>query len=99
MSPSIYKCDIINIKKLNKDELPDIKKGDILVYNQENRIIVHRVNKILKTNDEIVIRTKGDNNDSVDSWQVKEDQIIGIIKFKIKYLGMPTVALNELLNG
>lgn len=99
MSPSIDKGDIVIVEKLNKDELPDIKKGDILVYNQENRIIVHRVNKILKTNDEIVIRTKGDNNDSVDSWQVKEDQIIGIVKFKIKYFGMPTVALNELLNG
>ena len=74
-----------------------IKKGDILVYNHENKIIVHRV--IKKINGEnISFKTKGDYNNAKDSWIVKQDDVIGIVKFRIRWVGMPTVALNELLN-
>lgn len=98
MSPKIDKGDVVIVKKLKDSELYDIKKGDILVYNHDDRIIVHRVNKIINSNGQINFRTKGDNNSTADSWQVNEDDVIGIVKFKIKYIGMPTVALNELLN-
>ena len=41
--------------------------------------------------------TKGDNLKSNDPLKVKEEQIIGIIKFTIPKLGYPSVWLYELL--
>ncbi len=99
MSPNIAKGDVVIVKKLQGTELYNIEEGDILVYNHDNKIIVHRVVKITNTDGELSFKTKGDNNNTSDSWQVKEDEVIGIVKFKIKYIGMPTVALNELLSG
>jgi len=98
MSPKIQKGDIVILRKVKKSELRTIKKGDVLVHNHDNKIIVHRVVEILDTNGKFNFITKGDHNDTKDSWVIKEDEVIGIVKLKIKYLGMPTVALNELLN-
>lgn len=98
MSPKIEKGDIVILKKVKKYELNEIKKGDVLVHNHDDKIIVHRVVEILNVNGQINFITKGDNNDTKDSWVIKEDEVIGVVKLKIKYLGMPTVALNELLN-
>lgn len=99
MYPKIEKGDIIVLRRVKKVELHKIKKGDILVHNHDNKIIVHRVIKIIKNDDKINFVTKGDNNNAKDSWVIKEDEVIGIVKFRIRWLGMPTVALNELLNN
>lgn len=98
MSPKIEKGDIVILKRIKVLELGEIKKGDILVHNHDNKIIVHRVVKILNVNGKINFITKGDHNDTKDSWVIKESEVIGVVKLKIKWLGMPTVALNELLN-
>ena len=99
MSPKIEKGDIVILKKVKKSELKTINKGDVLVYNHDDKIIVHRVVEILNANGQTSFITKGDNNDTKDSWVIKEDEVIGTVKLKIKYLGMPTVALNELSNN
>lgn len=98
MSPKIEKGDVVIVKKVAKNKLYTIKKGDVLVYNHDNRIIVHRVVKIIKVKGKINFMTKGDNNNANDSWVIKENEIIGITEFRIKWIGMPTVALNELIN-
>lgn len=98
MSPNIEKGDIVVLKAIKLSELSEIKKGDVLVHKHDNKIIVHRVVKILNANGKTNFITKGDHNDTKDSWVIKESEVIGVVKFKIKWLGMPTVALNELLN-
>lgn len=98
MSPKIEKGDIIILKSVKNFEIDKLKKGDVLVYNQDNKIIVHRIVKIFKVNNKKKFITKGDHNDTKDSWIVKEEDVIGVVKFRIKWIGMPTVALNELLN-
>ena len=40
--------------------------------------------------------TKGDNNNSPDSKEVIEDQLIGKVIFKIKYIGYPAIWFNLL---
>ena len=96
MSPRIEKGDVVIIKSVNDKSL--IKKGDILVYNHDNKIIVHRVIKKIVSDDKVSFMTKGDYNNAKDSWVVKESDVIGIVEFRIRWIGMPTVALNELLN-
>lgn len=90
--------DVVIVRKSKKSEIANIKKGTILVYNHDKKIIVHRIVKINNNNGKISFITKGDNNNANDSWTVNEDDVIGTTKFKIKYIGMPTVMLNDLLS-
>lgn len=98
MSPAIEKGDVIILKSMKNEEARKIKKGDVLVYNHDNKIIVHRVIKKSNNGETISFKTKGDYNNAKDSWTVKQEDVIGIVKFRIRWIGMPTVALNELLN-
>ena len=98
MSPAIEKGDVIILKGMKNEEARKIKKGDVLVYNHDNKIIVHRVIKKSNNGKTISFKTKGDYNNTKDSWTVKQEDVIGIVKFRIRWVGMPTVALNELLN-
>lgn len=98
MSPAIEKGDVIILKGMKNEEVRKIKKGDVLVYNHDNKIIVHRVIKKSNNGKTISFKTKGDYNNAKDSWTVKQEDVIGIVKFRIRWVGMPTVALNELLN-
>lgn len=98
MSPAIEKGDVIVLKSMKNEEARKIKKGDVLVYNHDNKIIVHRVIKKSNNGETISFKTKGDYNNAKDSWTVKQEDVIGIVKFRIRWGGMPTVALNELLN-
>lgn len=95
MSPNIDKGDIVIIKKVDASK---VEKGDILAYNHNGKMIVHRVVKIMVVENKFYFITKGDSNNSNDAYIVNEEQVVGITSFRIKYLGMPTVALNELLN-
>lgn len=98
MSPAIEKGDVIILKGMKNEEARKIKKGDVLVYNHDNKTIVHRVIKKSNNGKTISFKTKGDYNNTKDSWTVKQEDVIGIVKFRIRWVGMPTVALNELLN-
>lgn len=77
----------------------DIDKGDIIAYKHDDVVLVHRV--IEKTTDSygIYYRTKGDNNKEPDNWLIKEEEIIGTCKLRIKYIGWPTIKLNQWLTG
>ena len=98
MTPNVNKGDAVIVEKLDIDEIKKIKIGEILVFKKEGKIIVHRVvqkNKI--TEDEYYFYTKGDNNNSYDGYPISIDNIIGVVKARIKFIGYPTVLLNEIL--
>lgn len=98
MSPKIEKGDVVILKRVKTEKIKTLKKGDILVYNHENKIIVHRIVKKVYVDGNYSFITKGDNNNARDGWVVKGSDVIGMVEFRIRWIGMPTVALNELLN-
>lgn len=98
MSPRIEKGDVVVLKRVKSDNIKTLKKGDILVFNHDNKIIVHRIIKKVNVDGSYSFITKGDHNNARDGWIVKSSDVIGIVEFRIRWIGMPTVALNELLN-
>lgn len=54
-------------------DLEDFENGDILVYSTKEHIISHRL--VDKTGDGFI--TKGDNNNTIDSSLVNNNQILG----------------------
>ena len=97
MTGSINKGDAIIYKRLD-DQV--IEKGDVVVFKKENRLIVHRIIDIENINeDEYVYYTKGDANATPDGYPLTRKDIVGKVKIKIKWIGIPSVGLSELLSN
>lgn len=97
MVPDFYRGYIVISKKIKKDDIKEIKVGDILEYQLESNVIIHRVIEIEEKDGTRLFTTKGDNNDFPDMKKVEEKQVLGIVKFKIPYAGYPSVWFSEIL--
>lgn len=99
MTPNIYKGDVVIVEKLNEKDILNLKVGDILVFHRDDKIVVHRIYEIYSSGQETFFKTKGDHNKDPDGYLIETSEVIGTVKFKIRYIGYPTVVLNEKLNG
>ena len=98
MTPTINVGDAIIIDKISEKEISKLEVGDILVFKVDKSIYTHRIVNIDVKNDEYYIKTKGDRKGNVvDDWIIRNKDIIGTVKFKISYIGYPSVWLNNLL--
>ena len=95
MVPTINVGDVVLLEQNVAYE--DMDVGDILVYRYENRVIVHRIERVVQDQDKYYFYTKGDANNAVDNYVIYEDMVLGIVRGKIPFVGYPTVWLNELL--
>ncbi len=96
MQPNLNVGDVAIVEKIDDPKI--IEEQDILVFEQNDIVVVHRVEEIKYENDEYKFITKGDNNKEIDNWVVNENEILGIVNFKIPYVGYPTVWLNNQIN-
>ena len=94
MEPTYYRGDALLIYKIDANK---IQEGDILIYKNGGKIIAHRVIKKTEFQNKIFFNTKGDANLLVDEDLVEEGDVIGRVDYIIKYIGYPTIWLNELL--
>ncbi len=94
MQPEIYKGDIVIVdKKVNYDKL---KKGQVIAYETGGVVIVHRLTNKATVDGTNYYVTKGDANKEEDNIIITNDMIVGVVNFKIPYLGLPKVWLNGL---
>lgn len=98
MTPVICKGDAVIVKKLDIDEVKNLKEGEILVYKNSNMIIVHRITKIFLRENKYYFCTKGDFNNAIDSYVTVQEDVIGVVKYKVPWIGLPTVWLKNLAN-
>lgn len=75
-----------------------IENGDIIIFDKNGIKLVHRVVKIRDVNNEIRYYTKGDANNIMDSGYVVEKDIVGKVKFKIMYIGYPTLWVRDIFS-
>ena len=87
MKPKLNIYDLAIDIKVSNDN--DIKKGDIITFKtiSNSQTITHRVVDIIKTNDGVFYKTKGDNNKDDDEDLITIDNIIGKYLFKIPKIG------------
>ena len=97
MMPTINVNDAIVVKREVND---GYQVGDIISfyskeYDDSGIVVTHRVidkqNIYPKVSNYV---TKGDNNEVADTLMVKRSQVVGLVKYKIRYIGYPTVLLN-----
>lgn len=93
MLPVIERGDAIIYDKV--DNVNILKKGDILVFVHDDITYVHKIVDVTKKNNSIIISTKGDNNATNDAFIVTEKDVVGVVKYEIKYIGYPSIWLSE----
>ena len=93
MSPKIEKGDVVIYEKIDKEKMPEI--GKVLVFKKDDKTVVHRIIEIVDTGSEKVYYTKGDANESPDGYPILYKDMVGVVKFRIKYIGIPSVFLGE----
>ena len=95
MSPKIEKGDAVIYTKVNSDK--DIEVGDILVFKNGNKTIIHRLVEKKEEDNKIYYVTKGDANNTIDNMNTTINEVKGKVSFKIKYIAYPSIYLNDLL--
>ena len=95
MNPTYYRGDAVLIEKIDAS---DIQVGDILVFRKDNRIVTHRAVDVIQRDGGYYFTTRGDANADPDATEVSDRQVIGRVIMVGKYIGYPTVWLNEVFN-
>ncbi len=70
------------------------------IYNYQKYLAYpHKKYEVRKINNVYQFITKGDANKNIDNGYRKNSDISGIVKFKIKYIGLPTLWLRSLFEN
>lgn len=93
MKGSIDVGDIVFFKDYRND---DINIGDVIIFDKGDMQIVHRVVDTKNVDGQWRYYTKGDANKEMDLGYVTTPMINGIVKFKIKHLGYPTIWIRKM---
>ena len=73
-----------------------ITEGQVIVFEKNKSMIIHRVIKIEKINGVVRYYTKGDANEDRDSGFITNSDVVGLIDYKIPYIGYPTIWVRSL---
>lgn len=76
----------------------NIRKGQVIIFDYNGIRTVHRVVDMKNVNGEYRYYTKGDANEKIDGGYITNEQIHGLVKLKIKYIGYPTLWLRDLFS-
>ena len=91
MVGSIDKGDVVFFEQYSDQTL---KKDDVIIFIADDIKVIHRIINIQKKNGDVVYYTKGDNNEKQDDDYRIDEDIKGVVKFKIPKIGWPTLWLN-----
>ncbi len=93
MKGSIDVGDAVVYERYDKQ---NIKTQQIIIFKKDNIKVVHRIVDIKEVNGIKRYYTKGDANNQKDSGYVTHEDILGVVKFKVKYIGYPTLMLRDM---
>ena len=98
MHPVFDRGSVVVTEQVNDkyDNYNKLKEGEIIAFKAEKNIVVHRLIRIVNTDNEVYYYTKGDANEEEDDYLIKKENIIGIVRFRIPYIGYPTVWFSEI---
>lgn len=95
MTGELNKGDIVFYKKYEGET---ISEKEIILFTEDEALMVHRVVEIIDINGELRYYTKGDFNEDRDSGYRVSDDIVGKTTLKLPYVGYITLWLRELVN-
>ena len=91
MEPQLHVGSVVFVKSIDS---ADVRVGDVITFQDPRtpgRLITHRVVKRFTHKGELVYRTKGDANASVDPWTISLPGTVGRATFDIPVVGYALV--------
>src|SRR4051812_13120510 len=89
MAPTLQPGDVV------VDRRPtDLAAGDVITFRHSDAtddVVTHRIVRVTNGG----IRTKGDGNRSADVWQIRPDQVRGVMATTVPHLGYALVFLKQ----
>lgn len=95
MTGTINKGDAVIFERYDNQE---IKEGQVIIFDYDGVETIHRVVEIKIVNGQYRYYTKGDANKNIDNEYRVLDDIYGLIKLKVKYIGYPTIWVRRLFS-
>ncbi len=80
MSPA---CPIGTMIFVESSSIDQLNEGDIIVFKKGTLFVTHRIYSISDNK----VKTKGDNNNTPDSFELSEDEIVGKVLVYFYYIG------------
>ena len=93
MTGELNQGDVALYKNLEDDP---VNEGDVIVFEKDGIVIVHRVVDIETINGITRYYTKGDANEDMDAGYIHRSNIIGHVDYKLPYVGFPTIWMRSL---
>lgn len=93
MTGSINKGDAVVYEQYSNQPIND---GTVIIFEDGEKKVIHRVVDIQQLNEETIYYTKGDANQQNDDGYRTKNDIIATVKFKVMYIGWPTIFINNL---
>ena len=94
MTGALNKGDAVIACKVKEE---NIQENDIIVFQTQDKILIHRVVEIENINGVNHYRTKGDVNGTRDNVDITMDKIYGEVYLRIPYIAYPSVWLSEFM--
>lgn len=95
MTGKINKGDAVVFESYDNQK---IREGEVIVFRKDNILVIHRVVRTINVNGENRYFTKGDANEEEDEGYVIKNDIVGVTKFKISYIGYPTIWIRDIFD-
>lgn len=93
MTGELNKGDVAIFERYEEQ---DLVEGQVVVFDQNGTMVVHRIVDIKIINGVARYYTKGDMNDSLDDGYRTDGNVVGLVNHKLPYLGYPTLWLRGL---
>jgi signal peptidase I len=89
MEPTFKTGSIIAVKPLDEESRKKLKKGDIITFQaREDKLVTHRIIGVKTSGEQVMYKTKGDNNKTADMEPALAENIKAIYTgFTIPYVG------------
>lgn len=88
MVPALQPGHLIGVKQI---PIEDVEIGDVVTYqirSGDPTVVTHRVVSVTTTGQgERLLTTKGDANNAIDPEAIHSEQLVGVVKYAVPYLG------------
>ena len=85
MEPNLYAGDMVFVN--SNVDFEDVQIGDVIIFQYEEKNIIHRVVDEAWIETERFLKTKGDNNKSADGYLTTEENFCGVAICQIPKIG------------
>lgn len=95
MTGAINKGDAVVFEQYKNQKLDE---QQVIIFEQDNILVVHRIVRIKNVNGEYHYFTKGDANQKEDESYITSKDIVGVTKLRIQYIGYPSLWIRDIFS-